>query len=77
MSKIIQSGGFLDKTLYGGNVMGDLGKKTLRDLAVPLAKDILSKLASKATSSILDKFETNKWERSFKSWKRIHFIYYK
>ena len=51
-SKIIQSGGFLDRTL--GNMMG---KKTLIDLAVPLAKDILPKLATKVASSAIDKFE--------------------
>ena len=32
-------------------------KKALIDLAVPLAKDISPKLATKATSTILDKFE--------------------
>ena len=51
ISKIIQSGGFLGKTL------GKLGKEVLLGLAVPLAKDVLSKLAIKATSSVLDKFE--------------------
>ena len=30
------------------------------DLAVPLTKDVLSKLATKATSSVLDKFEKKK-----------------
>ena len=47
-SKLIQSDGFLGKTL------GNLGKK---DFAVPLIKDVLLKLATKATSSVLDKFE--------------------
>ena len=36
LSKIIQSGGFLGKTL--GNMMSDLGRNTLLDLAVSLAK---------------------------------------
>ena len=54
ISKIIQSGGFLGKTL------GKLGKKVLLDLAVCLAKDVLPKLATKATSSVLDKFEKTK-----------------
>ena len=36
LSKIIQSGGFLRKTL--GNMMSDLGRNTLLDLAVSLAK---------------------------------------
>ena len=54
ISKIIQSGEFLGKTL------GKLGKKVLLDLAVCLAKDVLPKLATKATSSVLDKFEKTK-----------------
>ena len=48
---IIQSGGFL------GTTSGNLGKKTLLDLAVTLAKHVLVKLATKATFSLLDKFE--------------------
>ena len=40
-----------------GNMMSNLGKKKLLDLAVPLAKDVLPKLATKATSPVLDKFE--------------------
>ena len=51
--KLIQSGGFLGKTL--DNVMGNLGKKAIIDLAVPFAKDVWPKLTTKATSSILDK----------------------
>ena len=55
LSKIILSGEFLD------NMIGNLGKKALLDLAVPLAKDVLSKLATnlatKVTLSILDKFK--------------------
>ena len=38
-------------------IFADLGKKALIDLSVPLAKDVLPKLATKATSSELDKFE--------------------
>ena len=37
--------------------MNNLGKKASINLCVPLAKDVLPKLAIKATSSILDKFE--------------------
>ena len=44
LSKIIQSDGFLSQ-------------KALLDLAVPLVKDVLPKLATKATSSVLAKFE--------------------
>ena len=35
----------------------NIGKKVLTELAVPFAKDVLPKLSTKATSSILDKFE--------------------
>ena len=34
-----------------------MGKKVLLDLLVPLVKDVLPNLATKATSSVLDKFE--------------------
>ena len=37
--------------------MNNLGKKALLDLAVPLAEDVLPKLATKATLSLLEKFE--------------------
>ena len=37
--------------------MSILGKKALLGLLVPLAKDVLPKLATKATSSALDKFK--------------------
>ena len=50
ISKIVQSGVFLCKTL--GNMMNKLGEKVLLYFAVPLAKDVLPKLANKATSSI-------------------------
>ena len=43
LPKIIQSGGFLGKTL--GNMMGNLSKIALIDLDVTLAKDVLPKLA--------------------------------
>ena len=49
MSKIIQSWGFCGKTL------GNLGKKALLDLAVPLAKDVLPKIPTKA-KYILNKY---------------------
>ena len=50
MSKITQSVGFLCKML------ANFGIKILLDLAVALAKNVLPKLATKATLSILDKF---------------------
>ena len=51
LSKIIQSGRFL------GNMIDNLGKKALKGLAAPLAKDILPKLTTKATWSVSAKFE--------------------
>ena len=37
--------------------MDDLGEKALLDFPVLLTKDVLTKLATKATSSTLDKIE--------------------
>ena len=54
-SKIIHWEKFLGNTL--GNMTGKLGKKALLNLTVPLAKNIFPKLACKAISSILDKFD--------------------
>ena len=46
-------------------MMDNLGKKILSVLAALLAKDVWSKLASKATSSVLDKYERKiGWKRS-------------
>ena len=58
LPKIIQLDGFIGKML--GNIMGNLDNKALIDFAVPLAEKVLPKLATKANSSILDKFEKNK-----------------
>ena len=52
ISKIIQWSGFIGKTL------GNLSKKVLLDLVVLLANDALYKLATKATSSVLNKFKS-------------------
>ena len=73
--KISQSGGFLGKTL--GNVMDNLSKKILIDLAVPFAEDFLPKLTAEATSFISEKFEKKKWKRSYSSKERIHVIHFK
>ena len=51
MAKTIQSPGFLGRNL------DKLGKKVLLYLAVSFAKNVSPKLATKATSSVLDKFE--------------------
>ena len=75
LSKLIQSGRILGKTL--GNVIGNLGKKALIELAVPLAKNGLSKLVTKATS-VLDKFERKiSGKGAVRAGKRIHSIYLK
>ena len=55
LSKIIQLHGFLCKAL--GNIMSNLDKKALSDIAVSLVKDVLPKLETKTSSSVLDKFE--------------------
>ena len=47
--------GFHGKAL--DNLLGNLGKKPLISLAVPLTKDILSKLRTKANLSVLYQFE--------------------
>ena len=51
LSKMTQSGGFVDK------IVGNLGKRALLDLSVLLANNVLPQLANKATLSILDNFE--------------------
>ena len=50
-SKIIKSGGFL------GNMIGNLGKKSLIDLGVSLAKFFLPESATKAALPVIGKFE--------------------
>ena len=51
-------GNMMSKAL--GNMMSNLGKKALTDLAVPLTKDVMPKLATKPTLSILDEFKKTK-----------------
>ena len=51
MFEIIISGGFLGKTL--GNLIVNFDKKSPIDLAIPLAKDVLPNLTTKATSFFL------------------------
>ena len=46
LTKLIESGGFLGKTLISKNC--NLGKKALIDLALPLAYGILPKLTTKS-----------------------------
>ena len=49
--KIIQSGGSF------GSWLGNLGKRALTNIAIPLARYILAGLVSNLTSSAIDKFE--------------------
>ena len=49
--KIIQSGGSF------GSWLGNLGKRALTNIAIPLARDILAGLVSNLTSNAIDKFE--------------------
>ena len=51
LPKLVQSGRFLGKGL------GNLDKRILLDLAVNFTKDVFPKLATKAASSAIDKFE--------------------
>ena len=57
LSLIIQSDRFLS------NMIGIFGKEILTKFAVPLAKDVLHKLATKAALSVIDKFERKLSER--------------
>ena len=67
MSKTIQSGGSF------GSWLGSLGKKALRNIGIPLTRDNLPGLVRNLTS--INKFEKNKWKRSYQSRKKIYFIY--
>ena len=51
ISKIIQSDGSF------GSWLGNLGKKVLTNIAIPLARDNLPGLVSNLTSSTINKFE--------------------
>ena len=51
ISKIIQSGGSF------GSWLGNLGKKALTDLAIPLTRDNLPGFASNLVSNIINKSE--------------------
>ena len=51
LAKMIQSGRCLSKNFK------NLGKYVSSDLAVPLAKDVLPDVATKATLSVIDKLE--------------------
>ena len=57
ISTIIQSGRFL------GKMLSNLGKNVLLNLAVPLAKDVLPKLATTVISCVLEKLKKKKLEK--------------
>ena len=65
MSKMIQSGGILP------NMLGNLGKKVIRDLTTSFTRYDLTGLVSKLASNAISKFK-----RSCESRKRIYFIYF-
>ena len=69
LAKIIQSGEFIGKTL------GNFGKKALLDFAVPLAENVLPKLATNLANKVYFRYswQKNKWKRSNKSRKKILF----
>ena len=52
-----QSGGFQSKIIKSGGFLGNLGKKSLIDLAVSLAKFFLPESATKAALPVIGKFE--------------------
>ena len=51
ISKVIQSGGLLR------NILGNLGKKVITDLAIPLARKNLPGLVSNLVSNAINRFE--------------------
>lgn len=55
MSKLIQSGGFIGKTLR--DLIRNLSKKAQIGLAVPLPQNYLHKLVTKRNSFAIDRFE--------------------
>ena len=70
-SKIIQWGGFF------GSWLGNLGKKALTNIAIPLTREILPGLESNLASNAIDKFERKyNWKRSCESRKTICIIYF-
>ena len=71
ISEITQLGGSF------GSWLGNLGKKTKTDLAIPLAGDDLSGLVSNLTSNRINKFErTTSGKEALGERKRIYFIYF-
>ena len=70
ISKIIQS----DRSF--GSWLGNLRKKTLTNIVIPLAGDNLPGLVGNLTSNAINKCERKILERS-ESRKRIYFTYFK
>ena len=65
ISKIIQSAGYL------GSCLGNLGKKALTSVAIPLVRDNLPRLVCNLASNAI-----NKWKRPCESRKMIYFIHF-
>ena len=71
ISKIIQSVGSF------GSWLGNLGKKTLKNIASPLARDNLPGLVSNLTLSAINKFDRKiSGKGAVRVGKRIYFIYF-
>ena len=71
ISKIIQSGGSFSSWL------GNLGKKGLENVAIPLARDNLPRLVSNLTSNASNKFERKRsGKRIAERKKRLCFTYF-
>ena len=66
--KIIQSCGSF------GSWFGNLGKKALTNIAVPLARDNLPGLVSNLTL-IINKCEKKKWKRNCQSRKKLFYLF--
>ena len=70
--KIIQSGESF------GSWLGNLGKKALANIAIPLTRDNLHRLGRNLTSKAINKFEREiSGKRAVRAGKKIYFIYFK
>ena len=70
ISKINQSSGCL------GFCLGNLGKKLITDLAIPITRDNFPGLVSNIISNKINKYERKISEKRTKSRKRIYFVHF-
>ena len=71
ISEIIQSGGSF------GSWLGNLGKKALTNIAIPLARDNLPGLVSNLASNAINKCERKiTGKRVVRAGKKIYFVYF-